>query len=89
MAVRAPLPPAQVWSKPLADGSVAAVAFNRSPLPLPINVTWAMLGVPAATRLSLRDLWQHADLGVFSSQWPVTVQPHDVVMLRATPAGGK
>jgi len=84
-----PAPPVdirlQVWAKPLADGSVAAVLFNRSPAPLLANLTWAMLGFPPAARLALRDLWAHADLGpVAGGQWQAVVQPHDVVMVRAS-----
>ena len=72
--------------KPLSGGAFAVVAFNRSPQPQPVTVTWAMLGVPANTLLALRDLWAHCDLGDFSGQWTGTVQPHDVVTLRAAPA---
>ena len=86
-----PLPPPavdiqlQVWVKPLGDGGVAFVAFNRSPRPLTANVTWELLGWNPSVRASLRDLWAHADLGNFTGVFSSPVQPHSVVMIRATP----
>ena len=80
-----PLHPVQVWSKPLANGDVAAVALNRSPSPLPVNITWAMLGLTPSQPVLLRDLWAHADLGKFAGVYTAVVPSHDVLMLRATP----
>jgi hypothetical protein len=76
----------QVWAKPLVDGSVAAVAFNRSPGPLIANVTWAMLGLPPGTRATLRDAWAHTDNGTAVDGFSAVVAPHDVVVVRVTPA---
>ena len=84
-----PLPPPpvdirlQVWAKPMADGTVAAVAFNRSPAPLQANLSWAVLGLPPGRSARARDLWLHADIGVFADgALNVTVQPHDVFAVR-------
>jgi hypothetical protein len=35
--------------------------------------------------LTVRDLWQHKDLGVFKEQITLSVGPHATVLLRATP----
>lgn len=79
-----------MWAKPLADGSVAALALNRSPGPLAVNVTWAMMlgcqwGATPGRLASVRNLWAHADEGVWAGAFGATVPPHDVVMLRLTP----
>ena len=73
----------QVWAKPMADGTVAAVAFNRSPAPLLANLSWAVLGLPPGRSARARDLWAHAEIGVFADgALNVTVQPHDVFAVR-------
>lgn len=71
----------QVWAKPLVDGSVAALAFNRSPLQQSVNITWDMLGIPSSSRANVSDLWTGA-WAVYEGQYSAAVQPHDVAMVR-------
>ena len=82
----------QLWSKPLADGSVAVAVFNQRADSLNADVRWADVGLspgPAA----VRDLWAHQDLGIhedtgaFETRFRTRVAPHGVVMLRLTPQG--
>jgi hypothetical protein len=88
----APLPPppvdirVQVWVKPLANGDVAFVMFNRAAVSYAANVSWASLGKPDGDSLALRDLWAHKDLGTFSGAWSALVAPHSAVMVRAAAA---
>lgn len=94
LAAAPPPPPVvdirlQVWAKPLADGSVAAVAFNRSPAPLTANVTWAMVGLPAGTPVAVRDLWAHTDNGTAVDGLTALVGSHDVAVVRLTPTTTK
>ena len=74
----------QVWSKKLADGSTAAVAFNRGGTPVPFTFTAEMLTLSEAeTAGEVRDLWQHKGMGPFGSGgYKVTVGIHDVVAIR-------
>ena len=65
---------------------MAGLLFNRSPTALAGNLTWAMLGLPPGTRAAVRDLWAHADQGVFTDVYSALVPPHDVVMIRVTPS---
>ena len=51
----------QAWSKPLADGSVGVVAFNRGPTVASVNVTWRMIGLVGGVVAGVRDLWAHAE----------------------------
>jgi len=80
----------QVWAKPLADGSVAAVIFNQSDEEMDGYVRWNDVGIPPGPA-DVRDLWAHEDLGTHTDAGPyeerfqAKVAPHDVVMLRITP----
>ncbi len=75
----------EVWSKQMADGSRAVVLFNRSAAPADIAVNWETIGYPANVSANVRDLWQHKDLGKFTTQFHSTVDSHGVVLLRVTP----
>ena len=85
---RVPLPPPpiilQIWSKPLANGDVALLAFNRDIKLTVANFSVAMAGWPTGTSADLYDLWAHAPLGRVTDAWSAEVQPHDVLMVRAT-----
>jgi alpha-galactosidase len=77
-------PEHQVWSKPLRDGSRAVVVLNRAATPDSITVSFARAGVRADSA-TVRDLWQHADLGRFAHNYSTVVGGHSAVMLRVTP----
>jgi hypothetical protein len=51
----------EIWSKKLADDSVAVGFFNRSGKPLKIDYVWHGLGFPGS--IQVRDLWLRKDLG--------------------------
>jgi alpha-galactosidase len=50
----------QVWVRPLADGSRAVALLNRGSGSLRIGTSAAAIGMPAAARYLVRDLWRHA-----------------------------
>ena len=75
----------EVWMRPLADGSRAVVLFNRGSEPAPVAATWADLGLFPGGKAAVRDLWQHADVGVASGRYEAKVEPHGVVMLKVSP----
>jgi len=77
-------PELQVWMKPLKDGSRAVVLLNRSALQTVISASWWRLRISGPARV--RDLWAHADLGIFTGRYSATVPAHGVVMLRVAPA---
>ena len=72
----------EVWSRPLNDGGRAVVLLNRSDAPKTINVSWEDLGYPHSLKLSVRDLWQHKDLGASVGAFAAPVASHGVVMLK-------
>lgn len=79
-------PELQVWAKPLKDGSVAVVLFNRATVPSAITAPWGRIGIKTRTA-TVRDLWAHKDMGTAEGHYTATVPAHGVVMLRVTPVG--
>ncbi|HZR82184.1 MAG TPA: glycoside hydrolase family 27 protein [Candidatus Binatia bacterium] len=75
----------EVWSKPLADGGVAVVLFNRDEAEREIAVRWSEVGLLADSSPAVRDLWSGRDHGRVPGGFAARVPPHDVVMIRATP----
>jgi hypothetical protein len=77
-----------VWARALSDGSVAVALYNENDAPATLGVQFTGLGWPAGTAASVRDLWAHADLGVFTGAYPaaggVSVAPHETRLLRLT-----
>ena len=75
----------EVWAKQLGDGSRAVVLLNRGTAPQEISVNWEDLGYPNHLSTSVRDLWQHRDLGKFTGKYSAPVVPHGVVVVTVKP----
>jgi alpha-galactosidase len=67
----------EIWTKPLADGSLAIGLFERGEKASTLALDWAKLGLANPKRL--RDLWAHRDVKAGSFQVPA----HGVVLIRA------
>jgi alpha-galactosidase len=74
--------PIEVWSKPLADGSIAVGIFNRHHTALKAHVDFGRIGF--AKGVKARDLWQAKDLGRLPANYDVQVPAHGVVFLRVS-----
>jgi alpha-galactosidase len=48
-------------------------------------VNWEDLGYPNPLSASVRDLWQHKELGKFTGKFSATVASHGVVMVTVKP----
>ena len=57
------------------------VLLNRGAGEQHISVNWEDLGYPNTLSASVRDLWQHKDLGKFTGKFSGTVASHGVVMI--------
>lgn len=79
--------PAEVWVKPLSGGALGVGLFNRGNERATVTAHWSNLEISG--RYHVRDLWQHADLGVFEEKFSAEVAPHDCVILRLTPEAGQ
>jgi alpha-galactosidase len=72
--------PVAIIEKPLADGSHAVGLFNREQGTIKVPVKFADLGL--GEDATVRDLWQHKDLGSFHGIFSADVPQHSVVLLR-------
>ena len=77
----------EVWTKPLANGAVAVLLFNRGEQPATISATAQQLSVPLAGRTRVRDLWAHRDVKLRNAAIGAMVEAHGVAMFRLDPAG--
>jgi alpha-galactosidase len=72
--------PTEVWSKPLADGSVAVALFNKDNLPNEVRVRGSDVGLPDSS--VMRDLWAHIDLPNKPEGFHTILPPHASALLR-------
>jgi alpha-galactosidase len=75
----------RVLVKTLSDGAVAVALFNASDRPADIGTSASTAGLHDARCYAVRDLWAHTDTTT-AGQINRTVAPHDVAMLRISPA---
>ncbi|GIG41650.1 glycoside hydrolase family 27 protein [Cellulomonas phragmiteti] len=76
---------AEVWVKPLADGSAAVALLNRGNSARTISATLAEAGLPTRTS-TFRDLWTGAS-GQTADRLTANVPAHGVVLYRVTTGG--
>ena len=74
---------AEVWMRPLEDGSIAAGLFNRGENTVKITAGWNDLKLTGKQRV--RDLWRQKDIGIFKQEFQATVAGHGVVLVRIRP----
>ncbi len=79
---------AEVWARPLADGSVAVGLFDRCAQAREIAVRWADVGWEAEDTVRVRDLWERRDLGSAREGYAATVPSHGAVVLRLSKERG-
>lgn len=75
----------QIWSRPLANGDVAAVMYNRDTSPHTITLPFGMVNASwAGKTANLYDLWQHTAIPNVASSYTSVVAGHGVVAVRMT-----
>ncbi len=74
----------QVWVKPLSDGSRAVALLNRGSTALKIGTTAIAVGMPAAPRYALANLWTHTTSST-ASTISARVPADGTVLLRVFP----
>jgi len=72
--------PLEIWTRPLADGSLAVGLFNRTEATLKMTVDFRSIGAPATAKV--RDLWERKDLGTLENSYSSVVPKHGVVFLK-------
>jgi alpha-galactosidase len=74
---------AEVWVKALANGDRAVALLNRGPTPVAMRATTKMIGMPAARRYDVRDVWAQSSSTV-RSVIQRTVPANSAYLLRVT-----
>lgn len=72
---------AEVWARPLEDGSVAIALFNRGPLPLEVSADLRACGV-VGPGLTVRDVWRQKDIGPAGASYAAELPRHGTMLLR-------
>jgi alpha-galactosidase len=70
----------EVWSRPLADGSLAVGLFNRDEMDMPVSVKWSELGISG--KHTVRDLWRQKNIGSFDSEFSQMVPRHGALFVK-------
>ncbi|MEU7866312.1 NPCBM/NEW2 domain-containing protein [Dactylosporangium sp. NPDC049140] len=76
----------EVWAKPMSDGSVAVVLFNRGAAAATVATTAAALGLTGSSSYATKNLWTGAT-GTTTGALSASVPSHGVAMFRVTRAG--
>jgi len=73
----------QTWTGRMSNGDAIVGFFNRELTPVTRSITFSDIGIKG--NATVRDLWQHADLGLMNS---LTVQlaPHGSMVVKVTQA---
>ena len=71
---------AEIWTRQLADKSLAVGIFNRGKAAVTVKLVWKDLGLRA--KPAVRDLWVRKDLGK-AENFTAEIPPHGCVLLKA------
>ena len=74
-----------VWVSDLGDGSYYVAVFNLNAYPSRVTVPWSSLGFANAP--SVRDLWNHIELGSYGNAFSTTILGHGVRLLKVKGQG--
>jgi alpha-galactosidase len=72
---------AEVYVRMLRDSTRAVMLLNRGTTAATFAVNWSELGLGSSQTARVRDLWQHRDMGTFSSSYTADVPAHGVAMV--------
>ena len=70
----------EVWSRPLADGSIAVGLFNRNLAECEVTADFSDLGIKGS--YTVRDLWCQKDMGKYKNAFTAKVPRHGVVFVK-------
>ena len=76
-------PRAQVWAKPMSDGSLVFALFNTADDASRISIDFNALGIEG--KWLVRDLWRQKDEGIFGIRYTAEVLGHATHLVRLFP----
>ncbi|VGO23581.1 glycoside hydrolase family 27 protein [Pontiella sulfatireligans] len=71
----------ELWSRPLADGSLCVVLLQKTDKPKEVSFTWEEIGIKPNRKAEIRDLWKHEAVGSFTNRFSIHVNSHGCAML--------
>jgi alpha-galactosidase len=71
---------AEVWARPLSDGTVAVGLFNRGPDKMRVTARWSDLGLKGVQ--PVRNLWIRKNVGTAKGAYTATVPAHGCVLVK-------
>ncbi|MEV0056061.1 hypothetical protein AB0H34_36910 [Saccharopolyspora shandongensis] len=77
-----------MWAKPVSDGSVAVVLFNRTGEDQDIQAQAGEVGLPDAAGYRSRGLWTGVETSI-GSEIRASVSSHGAVVYRVWPIPGR
>ena len=75
--------PCEIWSKPLADGTLAVALINRGSSGNDMTLKAGDIGLLDGPKLA-RDLWKQEDIADFKTEMTQRVQPHETLLFKIT-----
>jgi len=75
----------EIWTGNLQDNELVVTLLNRDNETANIKADWTTIGIKEGQAMSVRDLWAHKDLGVFTDEIEAEVNPHGVQVYRLSP----
>ena len=79
-------PRAEIWAKPMSDGSFVFALVNVSKMVTTVTADFASLGLEGKWRV--RDLWRQQDLGTFGAAYETDIPPRATTLVRLFPEPG-
>jgi alpha-galactosidase len=70
-----------IWTKPLADSSIAVTVINRGSRAADVTLTARDIAMFDTPKLA-RNLWTQRDTADFKTELPLNVKPHETVLLK-------
>ncbi len=74
-----------VWVSDLGNGTYYVALFNLNAFASQVTVPWSRLGFARAAKV--RDLWNHAELGSYGSEFRAPIRGHGAILLRVSGVG--
>ncbi len=71
---------AEIWARPLSDGTEAVALLNMGIVDLPVTANWKALGLKG--KQPVRDLWMHKNLGGKEDSITMKVPAHGAILLK-------
>jgi len=80
----------EVWCKPLSSSWAVVlynseVRFDKPSLNVTVNFSSLPVWPSGSSSATIYDIWQHVTLGLFSTNYTVSLAPHESVFLTLTP----